>query len=174
MSCGVCLHDLTDARLLPCLHSFCRPCLDQLAVDVGPDGQVRCPTCRTPCHLPVDRGAAALPRDSTKAKGETDGTCEVCWREDGERRPASVWCGECEVGLCAGHITDHVLQPRHHRIEPCGVLPCGRLERPAVGREVHFQPCPEHGQPMMYFCKTCDTPIAVDVQPLESIGAAST
>ena len=163
MSCGVCLHDLTDARLLPCLHSFCRSCLDQLAVTAGPDNQLRCPSCRTPCCLPVDRGAAALPRDSTKApEREKDGRCDVCWGEDSKKRPrqATVWCSECDIELCAKHVTDHVLQRCEHHIQPCDTAKKSDVGAPysTTGRtQTHFQPCPDHAQPMMYFCKTCDT-----------------
>ena len=167
MSCGVCLHDLTDARLLPCLHSFCRSCLDQLAVTAGPDNQVRCPSCRTPCRLPVDRGAAGLPRDSTKAKANTDGTCDVCWREDGERRPATVWCSECEVGLCAAlHMVRHTLSTGKHVLH---TVTAGDGDRSHVQQSpsltmtrqhaLRFQSCPQHGDPLKYFCKTCDVPV---------------
>ena len=55
MSRRVCLHDLTDARILPCLHSFCRSCLDHLAVTTGPDNQLRCLSCRRCTRVKVIR-----------------------------------------------------------------------------------------------------------------------
>ena len=31
-TCGVCLEQIEDPRLLDCLHSFCRGCVDQLVL----------------------------------------------------------------------------------------------------------------------------------------------
>ena len=49
--CAVCLDDFEDARLLPCLHSLCRVCIDRQAVTES-GRRLRCPICRTWCKLP--------------------------------------------------------------------------------------------------------------------------
>ncbi len=53
--CGVCFHKQTDARLLVCLHSFCRDCVDQLSVTEDNGTVVRCPLCKHVSNLPDNR-----------------------------------------------------------------------------------------------------------------------
>ncbi|XP_078609465.1 E3 ubiquitin-protein ligase TRIM71-like isoform X1 [Branchiostoma floridae x Branchiostoma japonicum] len=55
--CGVCLGRYTDPKVLPCLHTFCRPCLEQVHER---DGRLRCPTCQQDVPL-ADSGVDGLP-----------------------------------------------------------------------------------------------------------------
>ncbi|XP_053652032.2 E3 ubiquitin-protein ligase TRIM71-like [Cherax quadricarinatus] len=52
MVCPLCRSSLEDARVLPCLHAVCGPCLDSLLVGTTLD----CPTCHTELNLdqPLD------------------------------------------------------------------------------------------------------------------------
>ena len=63
--CPVCLDNLVDARLLPCLHSVCKTCVDKLLV-TATDGNVKCPICQAAVTLPSG-GAESLPKDVTVA-----------------------------------------------------------------------------------------------------------
>ena len=41
--CGICYGDFTQPKQLPCLHTFCKNCLEKF---VNPKLMVECPTCR--------------------------------------------------------------------------------------------------------------------------------
>eukprot|EP00058_Branchiostoma_floridae_P022501 XP_002607991.1 hypothetical protein BRAFLDRAFT_213581 [Branchiostoma floridae] len=49
--CQVCLEDFRQPKVLPCLHTFCQPCLDRLLA-TEPAGKLDCPTCRQDVPLP--------------------------------------------------------------------------------------------------------------------------
>eukprot|EP00058_Branchiostoma_floridae_P015054 XP_002600542.1 hypothetical protein BRAFLDRAFT_205327 [Branchiostoma floridae] len=54
--CSICMQDFRDPRVLPCLHTFCRECLQEWATKQQP---LECPTCRTQVSLP-DQGVDGL------------------------------------------------------------------------------------------------------------------
>ncbi|XP_078695024.1 protein meiotic P26-like [Branchiostoma floridae x Branchiostoma belcheri] len=49
--CQVCLEDFRQPKMLPCLHTFCQPCLEKLLA-AEPVGKLDCPTCRQDVPLP--------------------------------------------------------------------------------------------------------------------------
>eukprot|EP00058_Branchiostoma_floridae_P007350 XP_002592838.1 hypothetical protein BRAFLDRAFT_201537 [Branchiostoma floridae] len=56
LTCPVCMLHFRDPRVLPCLHTFCRECLQEWATKQQP---LECPTCRTQVSLP-DQGVDGL------------------------------------------------------------------------------------------------------------------
>ena len=46
LECAVCLEQFKDPKVLPCLHSFCKICLEGLVGRKGNAGKLNCPTCR--------------------------------------------------------------------------------------------------------------------------------
>ncbi|PVD36459.1 hypothetical protein C0Q70_03443 [Pomacea canaliculata] len=50
VTCAVCMEVYRSPRFLPCYHSFCLPCLEELANKHGKI--IRCPTCRAPATVP--------------------------------------------------------------------------------------------------------------------------
>lgn len=57
--CGICLDTLECPRTLPCLHTFCEGCLEQLVTGALP---LSCPTCRIPVARPRG-GVTGFPYD---------------------------------------------------------------------------------------------------------------
>ncbi|KAI8515159.1 hypothetical protein Bbelb_077500 [Branchiostoma belcheri] len=49
--CQVCMEDFRQPKMLPCLHTFCQPCLEKLLA-AEPVGRLDCPTCRQDVPLP--------------------------------------------------------------------------------------------------------------------------
>ncbi|XP_066291067.1 tripartite motif-containing protein 2-like [Branchiostoma lanceolatum] len=49
--CQICLEDFRQPKVLPCLHTFCQPCLERLLA-TEPVGKISCPTCRQDVPLP--------------------------------------------------------------------------------------------------------------------------
>ncbi|XP_070578221.1 tripartite motif-containing protein 2-like [Ptychodera flava] len=54
--CGICSERYKNAKILPCLHSFCEPCLGKLAEK---SGVITCPICRRSHELP-DNGVSDI------------------------------------------------------------------------------------------------------------------
>ena len=47
LECAVCLDQYTEPKVLPCLHSFCKRCLQRLLTREGAECKISCPTCRS-------------------------------------------------------------------------------------------------------------------------------
>ena len=58
LTCPVCLSQFDSPKTLPCLHSFCLKCIQQLPVDLEKGKHViSCPTCRKTAQVPNKRPA---------------------------------------------------------------------------------------------------------------------
>ena len=113
--CAICAGDLTDARVLPCLHTFCLKCIDKWSQNKKPGDKISCPICREEFEI-SEGGAAALPKNcivekllevkklsTTLAEGEM--VCDVCCDEkekSGKKvsRKATVYCVDCRRNMC--------------------------------------------------------------------------
>ena len=147
--CCVCLSDMKDPRLLACLHSCCRPCLDKMSVTAGRQRKIACPVCRASCTLPPN-GAGGLPKDFTRVS-ERSIAVEKCWEEDCDAK-AALWCKECERAFCKQHGAMHLVSsPGDHNVGPIPTKAtiAGDLSRSAAS-------CHDHGEPLVFFCVKCD------------------
>lgn len=46
LECAICLDSYEEPKVLPCQHTYCRKCLEQLAFGDGRIRKVTCPECR--------------------------------------------------------------------------------------------------------------------------------
>ncbi|XP_071823895.1 uncharacterized protein [Apostichopus japonicus] len=61
LNCAVCRSTYSEPKMLPCIHSFCRNCLEQCKMAAQQKGErFGCPICRTTITLPPG-GIKALP-----------------------------------------------------------------------------------------------------------------
>ena len=51
LECAVCLEQYTEPKVLPCLHSFCKRCLQGLLTQEGAIWKINCPTCRSKAEV---------------------------------------------------------------------------------------------------------------------------
>jgi len=133
--CGICIGDLTDARVLPCVHTFCLKCIGKWSLQNKQTGEkVSCPICREEFEIP-EGGAAALPKndfvekllDVTKLSttlSQGDVVCDVCCDDkesSGEvMKKATVYCAKCRKTMCeecCGHHQKFQLSGVHKLIE---------------------------------------------------------
>ena len=50
--CSVCMSPFTDPKILPCFHTFCLHCLNELQRTSGKHGEITCPeNTNLCCHL---------------------------------------------------------------------------------------------------------------------------
>ena len=109
LHCGICSNVFTNPLMMPCLHSFCKKCLENSA------GSIKCPTCDTVSTLPGG-GVASLPSNhwlahqaevSTYQQKIEDGgniPCERCVKTSGA---AVAFCCNCCLFLCSSCQEDH-------------------------------------------------------------------
>lgn len=46
LECAVCLEQYKEPKVLPCLHSYCKKCLEGLLTKQGEVWRMNCPSCR--------------------------------------------------------------------------------------------------------------------------------
>ena len=168
--CAVCLGEFRDPRLLPCLHTFCRACIDNLTANLGtprggrlrPSMCVSCPICRSNCTLP-NGTADGLPVDVSVMCEEANtaaGACAVCEEQSssddesgGARRKSAGptwWCETCKLPLCYDHLGRHMTLPGTHTVNQSS-----EAKRPP-------RMCSVHGEPLKYLCTPCDREVCGD------------
>ena len=159
-TCPICLDDCNDPRLLPCLHSACRGCIDRMAVTAGAGGEarkVKCPVCRTPCPITSQQGASALPRNSI-GPSKRSAKCDVCGSME-----AKAWCSTCDVFVCNDHLAEHMLSTPGFTPTKADhfftVFNTPEQASQAAGEKNATTMCPKHGQPLLYLCQRCDDPV---------------
>lgn len=150
--CGICLDDFKEPRALPCLHSFCTACLE----DLCQQEQTRCPECRKAFVLPSDGvqgfpinfylSARSHPPRSTSQDVLKCGACDsgpvVYLRQD--TLHLQLICESCLeqdatkssiLSLSADLQEDPVCTKHNKHItgycSPCRVLLCSRCAREA-------------------------------------------
>ena len=114
LTCSVCLDCYDNPRTLPCLHSFCLKCIQQMPVDINEgEHQISCPTCRKIATL-LHNDAADLPsafvinslleiQELLKKANVDDsqqvhcGNCEAVNSTRYCKECATVYCDECLV-----------------------------------------------------------------------------
>ncbi|CAH1252223.1 TRIM59 [Branchiostoma lanceolatum] len=122
LSCAICNNHLTEPKALPCLHTYCCKCLQELATSRRTGAWFRCPECRKVVEVPIG-GVQAFPtnflvanvlekvqqckEEKQKQADETD-MCDV------HKQEAQVVCDTCNVVVCnvclkSGH-KEHVLK----------------------------------------------------------------
>ena len=174
--CGICLEEIKDPRLLSCLHSFCRKCINQLMLTSsssqddrdtadGSDGAhrrtVRCPLCRSICPIPKG-GTGGLLNDVTRSGNEVQVKCHACIEEEGEGDgKATAWCGTCHLAYCNEHAMPHVLSNIGHSMSALSHQGMRKSAVSGDGEEEDEgfpQPmtlCTDHKQPLVFHCVAC-------------------
>jgi len=116
--CSICLTALTDARGLPCIHTFCLKCLQDYAKNKKPGDKVPCPFCREDFTVP-EGGLAKLPRNYFVEKvlevkklasrlDHDDVECETCSEESNTSdRKAVTFCTDCSQNMCKQCFSCH-------------------------------------------------------------------
>ncbi|XP_048577411.1 uncharacterized protein LOC116611725 [Nematostella vectensis] len=167
VTCSLCIKHFTDPRVLPCLHSFCRHCLEELAVHSEGRGKLVCPLCKAEFQIsPADVSSLKVnfmintiisvlplltPVDSKKKT-----VCQMC--DSGE--PAQGRCNECDHFVCEQCISAHKrFRPlQHHTILSLDEIKSGKLL--AMSKTSY---CTKHeGEVLKLFCESCKEVICRD------------
>ena len=169
ITCVVCGELFKEPKTLPCLHTFCKECIQaSLVTAERMKGQKSCPLCRAP--VPKD-GIASIPTNfatnrlieifnSRRTSDDNHAVkCDECDSEDGA--VACMWCVECEKGLCEECYKPHTRSKslKSHKtvtIDEFTKSPKAMFTKPP-------QYCSEHdGQQLELYCYTCSQLICRD------------
>uniref|UniRef100_A0A3Q1IPV5 Tripartite motif-containing protein 59 n=1 Tax=Anabas testudineus TaxID=64144 RepID=A0A3Q1IPV5_ANATE len=125
LTCSVCYSLFADPRVLPCSHTFCKPCLDNL-LQVSTNYSIwrplrlplKCPNCRSVVELPP-AGVDALPTNvSLRAiieKYQRDSEPRPPSCPEHRRQPLNMYCIQDRKLICGLCLT--VGQHQGHPID---------------------------------------------------------
>ncbi|XP_078699208.1 E3 ubiquitin-protein ligase TRIM71-like [Branchiostoma floridae x Branchiostoma belcheri] len=181
LECTICLEPYKDPKVLPCLHTFCKDCLEKFVAQQGEgkDGNFPCPTCRIETELPgggveglKDNFFVLSLKDAVDvhkklSPGSTDAiTCSTC----DEGHEATCWCRHCDGFLCTDCLTAHqrFKATRDHDTISLHELKNRSTSNPLAFKSQRQPTCPEHnGEELRFYCQTCQSPICRDCLVLE-------
>ena len=166
LKCGICLELFLDPRSLPCLHTFCRECIQRSLNEEN--HSLKCPVCRAEHELSVE-GAELLPVNQyalqelplkrLQQQREDNGgpnqlvECKSC----GEQAVMVAWCYDCDAMICQQCSSQHEKMSvlRGHRVIKSveSKLPDVSLNNPKTGL---ISCCPKHLKvELKYCCLAC-------------------
>ena len=171
VACKICLSELVDPRILPCLHVYCKKCIEGIRLRLIADRYV-CPAPQ--CHdEQVIPNLDDLPRHSVvntkkqhirilRQMSKEEVPCQLC----PPASPASAMyvcmhCNEGEQIICEGCSQDHKTRPelREHSLDLLSTWLDAQNSRRLLGRAAKHQPkiCSDHGYQLRYYCTNCNT-----------------
>lgn len=196
-TCVLCRGAYQDPRVLPCLHSFCKQCLERCHHDQGQSDMLSCPSCHQEASL-NSGGIEGIPSsifisnilDVLGSQDEYENTeldshhpshwCNSC--DEGSQ--ATSVCKNCHEYLCDSCVKAHqrVRLTKDHYIErfmnnrrfhpqntPC--VPLGSPNISSGQNDRQQTPCSKHEHEILrLYCDTCLSPICRECTMTEHVG----
>ncbi|KAL9980259.1 hypothetical protein ACROYT_G008819 [Oculina patagonica] len=166
VSCPVCMTTFTKPKQLPCLHSFCLHCLEEIQRTSGRRDIIACPECRREIRVPTSGNLNDLPTSFrinslldvlAIRECSTDGVkCGNCDKKSAQ----SSYCFQCAGFLCSHCITAHniIRANREHKLLALKDFQDQDIEE--VLKRPAFCPRPGHEKnELEFFCEKCEVPI---------------
>ena len=172
ITCSICGDLFTDPKTIPCLHTFCKQCIEKsIESNKKMASIVCCPLCRTPLarddissvptNFTINRLVEIFGKrkEAGKSLAPKEMKCSSC--EEG--LPAITWCVECENSLCK-HCND--AHQRMKAFKSHTTVPVEEfVKNPKLVLSTPEKPesCKSHGkQALDLYCKTCSSLICRD------------
>ena len=113
VTCPVCHDHFEEPKILPCLHYYCKACVQKLAWRAGANQPFPCPECRTDTFLPQDdpdqlptaffvNRMKEVHAKLEKVEGKVEAKCEQCCGG-----VATAFCHHCMDFICADCVKCH-------------------------------------------------------------------
>lgn len=170
LRCALCLDVFTEPKVLPCLHTFCQQCIEEMMLRKTHDKNILdCPTCREPYPLPEAsdvKSQVAKVRTNFTLKNLTQvlqSDVSVTRCNNGiDDNPAVCYCTDCRTYLCQSCKEMHSKQKATHRHALCSVDEVKKDEGRRV-TPVQVQFCSEHTtEEIALYCFQCRNAICRD------------
>ncbi|XP_070560132.1 tripartite motif-containing protein 2-like [Ptychodera flava] len=156
--CGICCERYKNPKILPCLHSFCEPCLGKLADEMG---AITCPVCRR-VHELTDNGVAGIQVNiflndlialfEEQKSVNTSKKCDGC-----EQGDVTKHCTVCSFDFCSICATTHGKLPatKSHRLLCFDEYMAAKSTDPASVQPPIY--CNTHQDyQVKFYCDTCN------------------
>lgn len=154
--CSICQETYTAPKVLPCLHTFCQPCLEKLQDNLE---KIQCPKCDQDCVLPPQGISGLLSDYALSNVLENSGgegsplSCTGCKTKDTH---AVARCYDCANYLCGNCVMAHQYM---HCFEGHQVVNLKDQAKEDFKTE-KLLCCPRHkNETLRFFCRTCDMPV---------------
>ena len=171
--CELCSESYTDPRMLPCLHSFCRECLEKEAEKAGTQETLHCQTCKKSVSLPKG-GVSDLPKNlrlsfnvetagyQARLTSGSETSCDSC--VDSTSGPAVAFCTDCCEFLCKSCRDFHQRSKRtlKHEVSEISEKKNTNLTQNMKPREFYCTEPKHENEVLKFYCKTCDQLVCRD------------
>lgn len=169
VTCPVCHDHFQNPKILPCLHYYCKQCIQALAWRAGVNQPFPCPECRTDTILPQNdpdqlptaffiNRMKEVHAKLEKVQGKVTTKCEMC-----PGGAATAFCRQCAEFIC------EKCTESHHRMKVFADHEVSTLEelKEGGGRIIVTKPpppptCKIHEEQAKLYCFTCTTLICRD------------
>ena len=166
VSCSVCMSPFTDPKILPCFHTFCLHCLNELQRTSGKHGEITCPECRRKFQVPGSGYPKDLPANfrmnslldvmaiqKCNVAGVKCGNCD-------KTSAQSFYCFKCCAFWCDDCITAHniIRANKDHRVLAIKDFQDQDIEE-VLKRPVYCQKKHHENEELKFFCKDCEVAI---------------
>lgn len=169
LNCSICDRLIRSPKLLPCLHSFCQQCLEDLAQTN--EAVFLCPQCKTEMLISKEE-IETLPDNfflnnmlDIALINSSDSEPVPCTNCDlnGTANSRCIDCGEFLCGDCY-NVHKRIRQTKEHRI-----LTIPELLSSTTGEVLHrLAYCTNHKtEQLNYFCSTCSEAVCRDCLIIE-------
>ena len=166
VSCSVCMSPFTDPKILPCFHTFCLHCLNELQRTSGKHGEITCPECRRKFQVPGSGYPKDLPANfrmnslldvmaiqKCNVAGVKCGNCD-------KTSAQSFYCFKCCAFWCDDCIAAHniIRANKDHRVLAIKDFQDQDIEN-VLKRPVFCQIEHHESEELKFFCKKCENAI---------------
>ena len=166
VSCSVCMSPFTDPKILPCFHTFCLHCLNELQKTSGKHGEITCPECRGKFQVPGSGYPQDLPANfrmnslldvmaiqKCNVAGVKCGNCE-------KTSAQSFYCFKCCAFWCDDCIAAHniIRANKDHKVLAIKDFQDQDIED-VLRRPVFCQKEHHENKKLKFFCKDCEVAI---------------
>ena len=163
LTCTICLGMFVEPKVLPCLHTYCKKCVERIAQH---SNSIVCPQCREKHTLPSGRVDKLLTSftftnlvkllEVHKADSAKNLVCE----NGLDTNPAVARCIDCQAYLCKSCSQTHrrMLATKQHKVFSLD-------EIRSKGEKCFQKPrhCPIHeNETLKLYCRTCSKTICGD------------
>ena len=166
VSCSVCMSPFTNPKILPCFHTFCLHCLNELQRTSGKHGEITCPECRKKFQVPGSGYPKDLPANfrmnslldvvaiqKCNIAGVKCGNCE-------KTSAQSFYCFKCCAFWCDDCIAAHniIRTNKDHKVLAIKDFQDQDIEN-VLKRPVFCQKEHHENKKLKFFCKDCEVAI---------------
>ncbi|XP_022086164.1 E3 ubiquitin-protein ligase TRIM56-like [Acanthaster planci] len=178
LECPICCCRFNQPKILNCLHSFCKNCLEKVVAGHPDQKEITCPVCRQQTAMTETGLAGILNNFSLMALVEevaqqehlvksqrSQVTCEEC----DEQEVAISRCLECREYLCDACHKAHQRSKKTKSHETASIDDLRSGEVSFESRLRHEVPkCQKHAfQDLIFYCQTCTSLICAACTALD-------